>query len=67
MTFEEETHHYDLELCPDEFPGDDVGFCRGVLDGDDMVVYFFKFDDENDRSCLTQMDTVDLRDYMAID
>tara|TARA_R100001510_G_C7653622_1_gene211932 strand:- start:2124 stop:2423 length:300 start_codon:yes stop_codon:yes gene_type:complete len=64
-TFEDEVHHFDFEVCPSGFPGEDAGFCRGALIGNDMHVYFFAYDDANDRSCLAQHQEVDIDYYMA--
>ena len=64
-TFEDEVHHFDFEVCPSGFPDEDTGFCRGALIGNDMHVYFFAYDDANDRSCLTQYEEVDIDYYLA--
>ena len=64
-TFEDEVHHFDLEVCPAGFPDEDQGFCRGTLIGDDMHVYFFAYDDENDRECLTQYQEVGIDHYFG--
>ena len=66
-TFEDEVHHFDLEVCPAGFPDEDTGFCRGALIGNDMHVYFFAYDDENERECLTQYKEVDVQFYLARD
>ena len=60
--FEANIPHIDMADCPKSKPNADDGFCRLVMDGDDVYVYAFLYTDE--EPCLSAIKDARKTDYL---
>lgn len=61
-TFEEEVPHFDLELCPNNIPDADTGFCRLSLNAHEATIYVFKY--AKDSACLADIRRVSIEPFL---
>lgn len=64
--FEEKVPHMDLERCPGDDPAPADGHCRIMLDGANVVVYFFRQDAAAGQPCLVRVLRQDFNSFAAI-
>lgn len=64
--FEEKVPHLDLARCPGDDPAPADGHCRIILDGSDVIVYFFRQNAEAGQPCLVRVLRQDFNSFAAI-
>lgn len=64
--FEEKIPHIDLARCPGDDPAPADGHCRIMLQGNDVVVYFFRQDAAAGMPCLVRVLRQDFNSFAAI-
>jgi len=62
--FEEKVPHMDLDRCPDDSPKPEEGFCRIMLQGNDILVYAFRHDAQAGMPCLVRVDRMPVNDWI---
>ena len=64
--FEERVPHLDIMRCPGDDPAPADGYCRVVLQGQDVTVYFFRHDPAAGQPCLIRVMRQDFNSFAAI-
>ncbi len=63
--FHDHVQHIDLEMCPNNAPTAEQGFCRAAISGDTLTIYTFRHNAAADTACLTGVQRQDLNSFMA--
>ena len=64
--FEERVPHLDLDRCPGDDPKAGEGFCRIVLQGNEVFIYAFRQDDAAGGPCLVRVQRQDFNSFVAL-
>lgn len=63
--FHDHVQHIDLEMCPNNAPTAEEGFCRAAIGGDTLTIYTFRHNPAAGTACLTGVRRQDLNSFMA--
>lgn len=63
--FHDHVRHIDLEMCPNNAPTAEEGFCRAAIDGDTLTIYVLRHNAAAGGACLTQVLRQDLNSFLA--